>query len=116
MEAKYLEKKGAYDQAKSSMDSDTQKVLGEVRQLEVEVLEAEQQYHELNMAIVTTEGKLQRTQKESRCLRNEDQAAQQQLRRRQRQRQQQRKQKRQGYLNRGDRQFLGQGFQALGRF
>merc|ERR1712050_742422 len=48
VEAKYLEKKSAYDQARSSMDSELHRVAGDVKQLENEVMEAEQQYHELN--------------------------------------------------------------------
>merc|ERR1719515_518293 len=41
VEAKYLEKKVAYDQAKAQMDADLAKVAGEVRQLESEVFEGE---------------------------------------------------------------------------
>mmetsp|Transcript_45040 Transcript_45040/g.104338 ORF Transcript_45040/g.104338 Transcript_45040/m.104338 type:complete len:673 (+) Transcript_45040:88-2106(+) len=73
VEARYLEKKGIYDQTKNGIDTDIQKVLGDVRQLESEVLEAEQSYHELNMQLVATDCKLQRTQKEARCLRKEEQ-------------------------------------------
>merc|ERR1712066_506791 len=42
VEAKYLEKKSAYDQAKSTMDSELSKVGADVKSLESEVLEAEQ--------------------------------------------------------------------------
>merc|ERR1719223_1708649 len=45
VEVKYLEKKSAYDQAKSSMDGDLSNITGAVKQLETEVLEAEQAYH-----------------------------------------------------------------------
>merc|ERR1712151_83561 len=48
VEVKYLEKKGAWDQAKSQVDGDLSKVAGEVKQLETEVFESEQSYHELN--------------------------------------------------------------------
>merc|ERR1719235_2393181 len=48
VEVKYLEKKGAYDQAKSATDAELLKVSGDVRQLENDVLDAEQSYHELN--------------------------------------------------------------------
>merc|ERR1719188_2768241 len=68
VEVKYMEKKSAYDQAKSTMDSDLSKVAAEVRSLETEVLEAEQNYHELNMQLLTAESKLQRAHKEARCL------------------------------------------------
>ncbi|OLP86360.1 hypothetical protein AK812_SmicGene32553 [Symbiodinium microadriaticum] len=44
----------------------------EVRQLENEVQEAEQNYHELNMQLLTAESKLQRAQWEARCLRREE--------------------------------------------
>merc|ERR1719421_2377024 len=42
VEVKYLEKKTAYDQAKSWVDGDLGKLSGDVRQLENEVLESEQ--------------------------------------------------------------------------
>merc|ERR1712217_601412 len=51
VEVKYLEKKGAWDQAKSQVDGDLSKVAGEVKQLENDVLEAEQNYHDLNMQL-----------------------------------------------------------------
>mmetsp|Transcript_28444 Transcript_28444/g.60322 ORF Transcript_28444/g.60322 Transcript_28444/m.60322 type:complete len:675 (-) Transcript_28444:159-2183(-) len=72
VEVKYLEKKTTYDQAKSGMDSELSKVAGEVRQLETEVLESEQNYHELNMQLCTAESKLQRAHRETRCLRKEE--------------------------------------------
>lgn len=72
VEVKYLEKKNAYDQAKSATDAEHTKVLGEVKQLETEVLEAEQNYHELNMQLCASESKLQRAHRETRCLRKEE--------------------------------------------
>jgi intraflagellar transport protein 81 len=72
VEVKYLEKKNAYDQAKSSVDGDLSKISGEVRQLETEVLEAEQAYHELNMQLCAAESRLQRAHHETRCLRKEE--------------------------------------------
>lgn len=72
VESKYLEKKAAYDQAKSQMDGDLSKVAGEVQQLETEVFELEQHYHGLHLKLCATESRLQRAQKEVRCLRNED--------------------------------------------
>lgn len=54
------------------MDSDLTKAAGEVKQLETEVLEAEQNYHELNMQLCTAESKLQRAHRETRCMRNEE--------------------------------------------
>lgn len=54
------------------MDAELSKVAGEVRQLENEVMEAEQQYHELNMFICTADSKLQRAHKEMKCIRKEE--------------------------------------------
>merc|ERR1711879_452811 len=71
VEVKYLEKKGAWDQAKSQVDGDLSKVAGEVKQLENDVLEAEQNYHDLNMQLCLYESKLQRAQRESQCIRKE---------------------------------------------
>merc|ERR1711933_13223 len=65
VEVKYLEKKGAWDQAKSQVDGDLSKVAGEVKQLENDVLDAEQNYHDLNMQLCLYESKLQRAQRES---------------------------------------------------
>merc|ERR1719270_706049 len=48
VEVRYLERKSAYDQAKTSMDGELGRVATDVRQLESEVLEAEQSYHEYN--------------------------------------------------------------------
>lgn len=72
VEVKYLEKKAAYDQARSGMDSELSRVSGEVKQLETEVLDAEQSYHELNMQLTNAEAKLQRAHWETRCLRKEE--------------------------------------------
>lgn len=72
VEVKYLEKKGAWDQAKSQVDGDLSKVAGEVKQLESDVLEAEQCYHDLNMQLCLYESKLQRAHRESRCIRKEE--------------------------------------------
>merc|ERR1719270_683844 len=48
VEVKYLEKKSAYDQARSAMEAELEKTANDVKQLESEVLEAEQSYHEYN--------------------------------------------------------------------
>lgn len=72
LEVKYLEKKAIYDQAKAGIDAELSRVAGEVQQLEVEALEAEQNYHELNMQLCAAETKLQRAHYEERCLRKED--------------------------------------------
>mmetsp|Transcript_25027 Transcript_25027/g.70526 ORF Transcript_25027/g.70526 Transcript_25027/m.70526 type:complete len:678 (-) Transcript_25027:211-2244(-) len=72
VEVKYLEKKSSYDQAKSGMDSDLTKAASEVKQLESEVLESEQNYHELNIQLCTSESKLQRAHRETRCMRKEE--------------------------------------------
>jgi intraflagellar transport protein 81 len=77
VEVKYLEKKGAWDQAKSQVDGDLSKVAGEVKQLESDVLEAEQCYHDLNMQLSLYESKLQRAHRESRCIRKEEKHSQQ---------------------------------------
>merc|ERR1712187_720927 len=76
VEVKYLEKKGAYDQAKSQVDGDLSKVAGEVKQLESDVLEAEQNYHDLNMQLCVYESKLQRAHREARCVRKEERHSQ----------------------------------------
>jgi intraflagellar transport protein 81 len=72
VEAKYMDKKSHYDQQRSQMDSDLQRVAVDVKQLENEVLDAEQSYHELNMQLSVTESRLQRATKEHRCLRKEE--------------------------------------------
>lgn len=66
-----MEKKGSYDQAKSSMDGELSRVAGEVKQLESDVQEAEQSYHELNMKMSTADSKLARARKETSCVRKE---------------------------------------------
>jgi intraflagellar transport protein 81 len=76
VEVKYLEKKGAWDQAKSQVDADLSKVAGEVKQLESDVLEAEQSYHDLNMQLTLFESKLQRAHREARCVRKEERHSQ----------------------------------------
>merc|ERR1719231_441045 len=58
------------------MDGELSKVVGEVRQLESEVLEAEQAYHELNMQLCAADSRLQRAHKETRCLRKEERYSQ----------------------------------------
>jgi intraflagellar transport protein 81 len=72
VEVKYLEKKGAYDQARASVENDLSKLVGEVKQLDAEALESEQSYHELNMQLQAADRKLQRAHKEGKCLRKED--------------------------------------------
>lgn len=76
IEVKYLEKKSAYDQAKMSLDSQLNKVSGEVKQLEADTLEAERQYHELNMQLCASDSKLQRAAREGRCVRKEERYSQ----------------------------------------
>merc|ERR1719231_260119 len=58
------------------MDGELSKVVGEVRQLESEVLEAEQAYHELNMQLCAADSRLQRAHRETRCLRKEERYSQ----------------------------------------
>jgi len=72
VEAKYLEKKSAYDQAQTAMHGEISKVASEVRQLQSDVMEAEQNYHELNMQLCAADTLLQRAQRESRCVRKEE--------------------------------------------
>jgi len=72
VEVRYLEKKGAYDQAKSTVDTELTRLSGEVRQLESVVLESEQSYHELNMKLQTAESKIQRAHREQRNIRKEE--------------------------------------------
>merc|ERR1712157_371135 len=72
VEVKYMEKKTAYDQARSSIDAEIQRIAGEVKQLETDVLDGEQGYHELNMQLSVTESRLGRAAKEHRCLRKEE--------------------------------------------
>ena len=72
VEARYLEKKGAYDQAKSGVDGELSKLTSDVRLLESEVLEAEQSYHELNMQLQTADSKIQRALREQRNIRKEE--------------------------------------------
>lgn len=76
VEVKYLEKKGTYDQAKSNMDGELSSVATNVKQLESEVLESEQAYHELNMQLCAADSRLQRAARESRCLRKEERYSQ----------------------------------------
>lgn len=72
VEVKYLEKKCVYDQAKTSMDSELSRVAGEVKQLEADVLEGEQQYHVLNMQLQLCDSKMARAAKEAKCLQKQD--------------------------------------------
>mmetsp|Transcript_54315 Transcript_54315/g.118835 ORF Transcript_54315/g.118835 Transcript_54315/m.118835 type:complete len:669 (+) Transcript_54315:121-2127(+) len=72
IEAKYMEKKAVYDQAKGAMDSELSKLVADVRQLENEVVEAQQSYHEQNIHLTTLDGKLVRAQHEARCRRGEE--------------------------------------------
>jgi intraflagellar transport protein 81 len=76
VEVKYLEKKTAYDQAKSWVDGDLGKLSGEVSQLEQEVHETEQNYHELNMQLCAADSRLQRAHRETRCQRREERHSQ----------------------------------------
>jgi intraflagellar transport protein 81 len=71
VEVKYLEKKGAYDQAHSTVEADLSKLAGEVRQLEAEAQDSERTYHELNMQMDVAELKLQRAKREGKCQRKE---------------------------------------------
>merc|ERR1712060_996555 len=72
VEVKYLERKGAYDQARSSVEAELSKLAGDVKQLESEAQENEQTYHELNMHSVAAERKLQRAHREGQRLRKEE--------------------------------------------
>jgi intraflagellar transport protein 81 len=76
VEVKYLEKKTAYDQAKSWVDGDLGKLSGEVSQLEQEVHDTEQNYHKLNMQLCAADSRLQRAQRETRCQRREERHSQ----------------------------------------
>lgn len=71
LEDKYKDKKGIYDQARSTMENDLWKVANEVKQLETEVLDSEQEYHKLNMQLCTAESQLSRSHQETRCIRKE---------------------------------------------
>lgn len=72
VEAQYLEKKAVYDQAKTAIDVEKSKVETDVKQFEQGVLESEQQYFELHMNSQAAESRLQRAQKEARCVRKEE--------------------------------------------
>jgi len=72
VEVKYLEKKGAYDQARTAMEGELEKTANDVKQLESEVLEAEKSYHQLSMELCSAEGQLQRAHREARCQRKEE--------------------------------------------
>merc|ERR1711920_793165 len=76
VEVKYLEKKGAWDHAKTQMDTDLSKVALEVKQLQADILEAEQGYHDLNMQLCLYDSKLRRAHQEARCMRKEDKHSQ----------------------------------------
>mmetsp|Transcript_37518 Transcript_37518/g.105385 ORF Transcript_37518/g.105385 Transcript_37518/m.105385 type:complete len:671 (-) Transcript_37518:117-2129(-) len=71
VEVKYLEKKGAYDQAFSTVESDLSRLAGEVKQLEAEANDNERTYHELNMQMGVAELKLQRAKREGKFQRKE---------------------------------------------
>merc|ERR1719223_2592659 len=60
VEVKYLEKKSAYDNAKSSMEAEIGKTATDVKTLESEVMEAEKGYFQLNMELCSADGRLQR--------------------------------------------------------
>eukprot|EP00428_Durinskia_dybowskii_P055760 CAMPEP_0170320584 /NCGR_PEP_ID=MMETSP0116_2-20130129/61031_1 /TAXON_ID=400756 /ORGANISM="Durinskia baltica, Strain CSIRO CS-38" /LENGTH=712 /DNA_ID=CAMNT_0010573365 /DNA_START=43 /DNA_END=2179 /DNA_ORIENTATION=+ len=72
VEVRYLEKKGTYEQAKSSLDGDVAKIAGEVKQLENDVSESEQKYYQLHIQLGMCESKLARASREARCMRNEE--------------------------------------------
>lgn len=72
VEARHQEKKTAYDQVKCSMDSDLNKICGEVQALENETQESERAYHELNMVLTLSDSKMQRANAEARRLRREE--------------------------------------------
>merc|ERR1719335_1120832 len=72
VEAKYLEKKNLYDQAKFAVDADLAKVSSEVQSLQAEVLDAEQQYHELHVHLCAAESRLARAHREQKCQRGEE--------------------------------------------
>jgi len=71
VEVKYLEKKGAYDQARSTVEADLEKLAGEVKQMDAEAKDNERTYHELNMQMSVAELKLQRAKREAKCQRKE---------------------------------------------
>jgi len=72
VEAKHIEKKGAYDQVKGSMEGDLKKISGEVQMLENDTQESERAYHELNMQLALADSQLQRATAEARRLRREE--------------------------------------------
>jgi intraflagellar transport protein 81 len=72
VEAKWLEKKASYEQAKGEVDQTLSRVAGEVQALQTEVLESEMQYHDLNLKICAADSKLHRAHREVRCQRNEE--------------------------------------------
>lgn len=76
VEVRYLEKKGIWDQAKSNTDGELCKVAGEVKQLDKDVVEAEQSYHDLNMQICLFDSKLQRAHRETLCMAKEERHSQ----------------------------------------
>jgi len=72
VEAKHMEKKGAYDQVKCSMEGDIKKISGEVQALEVDTQDSEKAYHELNMQLTLADSQMQRANAEARRLRKEE--------------------------------------------
>mmetsp|Transcript_8283 Transcript_8283/g.23772 ORF Transcript_8283/g.23772 Transcript_8283/m.23772 type:complete len:678 (-) Transcript_8283:30-2063(-) len=72
VEVKYLERKGAYESAKSAVDSELTKLAGDVKFLEDEVQTSEREYHELNMQINAADTRLARARREASCMRQED--------------------------------------------
>jgi len=72
VEQKYLEKKETYDGVKTGMDEQLVKVAGDVKQLETEVRDGEQSYHELNMQLCYADSRMQRASREMRCQRKEE--------------------------------------------
>merc|ERR1719499_2120328 len=57
VEVKYTEKRGEYERAKSSVDGELTRLVKEVKALQNQVLEREQEYHILNMQMCTLDSK-----------------------------------------------------------
>jgi len=76
VEAKYIEKKNAYDVVKLQVDHEYDKVLQEVSRLSRSVLECEQKYHELNVKTTSSEALLARAEKEMRCIQGKEKYSQ----------------------------------------
>jgi len=72
VETRHVEKKGTYDQAMLSVETDLKKVLGDVQRLEAETMDAERSYHELNAQLLLADSQLHRANSEARRLRKEE--------------------------------------------